>query len=466
MIYGKLGAISLLFFLFCSFLKAQIVKDGNKLVYVIPIRDEIEQTMVYVVKRGVNEAIKSGAIDLIIDLNTPGGQAESMEKIIQQIERFPFQENTFAFVNHKAYSAGAFVAAACRHIYMAPGSVIGAATPVMFSPQGGIQNLPESYEKKILSAYQGLIRAIAERHGHNPAVFNAMVDRDSGLVIDGKEILPKGKVLTLTDTEAIRQYGNPPKPLLAEGIVPSLEQLVEKVIGTKAIIIQLKPTGFEKIGRMMTMLGPLFLTLGLLLAYLELQTGGIALGILSLFFFSLYFLGHYLAGLSGFEPFFLFLLGVSLVLAEVFFFPGLVIPTLMGLLMVVIAILTASAEKLPTENVGSWLARMREGLISLIIAIGSAFLLIFAFSRFIPKRVSIAWNKEPQQKNERTDELFVGMEGQAVTVLRPSGLGRFKGKVVDVVSLGEFIAEGTPIRIVRIEGIRIVVEAVDVKSKE
>ncbi|QDQ41349.1 ATP-dependent Clp protease proteolytic subunit [Methylacidiphilum kamchatkense] len=224
----------------------------------IPIKDEIEQSMVYVVRRGVNEAIKSGAKDLIIELNTPGGEAESMEKIIQQIERFPLQENTFAFVNHKAYSAGAFVAAACRHIYMAPGSVIGAATPVMFSPQGGIQNLPESYEKKILSAYQGLIRAIAERHGHNPAVFNAMVDKDSGLVIDGKEILPKGKVLTLTDTEAIRQYGNPPKPLLAEGIVPSLEQLVEKVIGTKAIIIQLKPTGFERIGRIMTMLGPLF----------------------------------------------------------------------------------------------------------------------------------------------------------------------------------------------------------------
>ncbi|KIE57858.1 serine protease [Methylacidiphilum kamchatkense Kam1] len=464
MVYGKLGAISLLFFLFCSFLQAQIVKDGKELVYVIPIKDEIEQSMVYVVRRGVNEAIKSGAKDLIIELNTPGGEAESMEKIIQQIERFPLQENTFAFVNHKAYSAGAFVAAACRHIYMAPGSVIGAATPVMFSPQGGIQNLPESYEKKILSAYQGLIRAIAERHGHNPAVFNAMVDKDSGLVIDGKEILPKGKVLTLTDTEAIRQYGNPPKPLLAEGIVPSLEQLVEKVIGTKAIIIQLKPTGFERIGRIMTMLGPLFLTLGLLLAYLELQTGGIALGILSLFCFCLYFLGHYLAGLSGFEPFFLFLFGVSLVLAEVFFFPGLVIPTLIGLFMVVIAILSASAEKLPTENVGSWFTRMKEGLISLTIALVSAFLLIFAFSRFIPKRVSIAWNKEPQQKNEQTNELFVGMEGQAVTVLRPSGLGRFNGKVVDVVSLGEFISEGTPIRIVRVEGIRIVVEAVDGKS--
>ncbi|QDQ41350.1 NfeD family protein [Methylacidiphilum kamchatkense] len=206
------------------------------------------------------------------------------------------------------------------------------------------------------------------------------------------------------------------------------------------------------------------MTLGLLLAYLELQTGGIALGILSLFCFCLYFLGHYLAGLSGFEPFFLFLFGVSLVLAEVFFFPGLVIPTLIGLFMVVIAILSASAEKLPTENVGSWFTRMKEGLISLTIALVSAFLLIFAFSRFIPKRVSIAWNKEPQQKNEQTNELFVGMEGQAVTVLRPSGLGRFNGKVVDVVSLGEFISEGTPIRIVRVEGIRIVVEAVDGKS--
>ncbi|CAB4242505.1 protein of unknown function [Methylacidimicrobium sp. AP8] len=58
-----------------------------------------------------------------------------------------------------------------------------------------MQQLPESYEKKILSAYQALVRATAQRHGHNPAVFEAMVDRESGLAIDGTTLLPKGKIL-------------------------------------------------------------------------------------------------------------------------------------------------------------------------------------------------------------------------------------------------------------------------------
>ncbi|TFE68149.1 serine protease [Methylacidiphilum caldifontis] len=458
----RLAVFCLGFFSLCfSFLQAQTVKtEREKIIYVIPIKDEIEQSMVYVVKRAINEAIRSGAQALVVDLDTPGGLAQSMEKIIREIERFPAQENTYAFIDHKAYSAGAFIAACCRHIYMAPGSVIGAASPVLFSPQGGVQNLPESYEKKILSAYQGLIRAIAERHGHNPAVFNAMVDRDSGLVIDGIEILPKGKILTLTDSEACKQYGHPPKALLAEGIVQNLEELAQKAIASALPykLVILKPTGFEKIGRIMTLLGPIFLTLGLIFGYLELQTGGIVLGLLSLLFFSLYFLGHYLAGLSGWEPFFLFLLGLSLILFEFFVFPGLVIPTLIGFLIILVALLAANSEKIPSESFGSWLSRIKEAILSLVVTLGISLLLIYILSRFIPAKTHMILNEVSKDRNEGVSGLTTGMIGEALTVLRPSGLGKFNGKIVDVITPAKFVSAGTPIQIVQIEGIRVVVE--------
>lgn len=57
-------------------------------------------------------------------------------------------------------------------------------------------------------------------------------------------------------------------------------------------------------------------------------------------------------------------------------------------------------------------------------------------------------------------EYFLGSEGTALTVLRPSGTADFNGVRLDVVSEGEFIAKDTPVKIVKIEGHRIVVNKI------
>ena len=59
--------------------------------------------------------------------------------------------------------------------------------------------------------------------------------------------------------------------------------------------------------------------------------------------------------------------------------------------------------------------------------------------------------------NDTYAGLTPGTEGEAVTVLRPSGTGRFGPARVSVVTSGEFIESGAPIRIVRVEGNRVVV---------
>ena len=68
------------------------------------------------------------------------------------------------------------------------------------------------------------------------------------------------------------------------------------------------------------------------------------------------------------------------------------------------------------------------------------------------------------QKDELCDQqqdmqVFVGHEGKTLSVLRPSGIGDFDGVRLNVVTEGEFIENGTPIRIVRVEGGKIVVKA-------
>jgi len=55
--------------------------------------------------------------------------------------------------------------------------------------------------------------------------------------------------------------------------------------------------------------------------------------------------------------------------------------------------------------------------------------------------------------------LTPGMQGTAVTVLRPSGKARFADHVVDVVTEGEFISSQTPVTVVQTDGMRVVVKS-------
>src|SRR6267154_4958983 len=96
-----------------------------KKVYILPIREEIKPPLVYLVRRGVKEAMESKADLLVLDMETNGGRVDVTEEIIEILNKFKGQ--TVTYVNHKAFSAGAFIAVATKKIYMAPQSVIGAA---------------------------------------------------------------------------------------------------------------------------------------------------------------------------------------------------------------------------------------------------------------------------------------------------------------------------------------------------
>src|SRR6187399_1971917 len=103
-----------------------------KRVYVLPIRENIMPPLVYLVRRGVKEAIEGRADALILDMETNGGRVDTTREIISILEQF--KGETVTYVNKNAFSAGAFIAVATQKIYMAPGSVIGAAAPIILSP--------------------------------------------------------------------------------------------------------------------------------------------------------------------------------------------------------------------------------------------------------------------------------------------------------------------------------------------
>jgi membrane-bound ClpP family serine protease len=126
-------------------------------VYIVPIQENIMPPLVYVVRRGVKEAMEAKADLLILDMKTDGGRVDVTEEIIQIISNFPGL--TVTYVNDRAFSAGAFIAVATQKIYMAPQSVIGAAAPIMMAPGGvGTGNLPDTMEVKMTSAIRALVR--------------------------------------------------------------------------------------------------------------------------------------------------------------------------------------------------------------------------------------------------------------------------------------------------------------------
>jgi len=268
-----------------------------KAVCVLTIHEDITRNTLLLVRRGLREAEEKNASALVLDMSTNGGRIDATEDIIRLLERAPMK--TYTFVNDKAYSAGAYIAAATDKIFMAPGSVIGAATPVMIG-DSGVQELPKSYEEKLTSAMRARIRATAQDKGHDPEVFEAMVDADRGLTIDGKEITAKGKLLTLTSDEAAKKYGHPPTPLLSAGTVNSAAELLEKVGLKGAGTFVVSPYGFEQLARWITVISPVLILIGFLALYIELSHPGVTLpAIVAIACFTIYFLGYIVAGLAG-----------------------------------------------------------------------------------------------------------------------------------------------------------------------
>src|ERR1043165_3008969 len=126
---------------------------NTRKVFILPIRDDIMPPLVYLVRRGVKEAMDAKADLLLLDMDTNGGRGDVTEDIIEILNNFKGQ--TATFVNRKAFSAGAIISIATQKIFMAPQSVIGAAAPILLIPGGPPQDRSEEHTSELQS--RGLI---------------------------------------------------------------------------------------------------------------------------------------------------------------------------------------------------------------------------------------------------------------------------------------------------------------------
>jgi membrane-bound serine protease (ClpP class) len=427
-------------------------------VVVVPLRTEVSDAQFFLLRRALKEAERNGASAFVIDMETPGGAVEAAMKNMDALEKTKVP--TFTYVNDRALSAGALIALATQKIYMAPTAVIGAAAPVLVTGQ----DVPETMKDKTVSMLSATARAAAQRNGHNSDVAEAFVAKEKEVKIGEVVIDKTDSLLTLSAAEATRLYDG--KPLLAAGTAATLDEVLAQA-GLKGEVRRIEPSGFEQLALWITGLAPLFLLGGIVGAYIEFKTPGFGLpGALGLVCFGIFFFGHYVAGLAGWEVAAVFVIGLLLVLGELFLHPGTVIPGLVGALLMVGSLIWAMIDRYPGDAWWPTSEMLTRPLINLGLATLGGLGAIYLLAKLLPKTSlyhyivldaasgSAATSRVPAANSR----VSIGAVGLAHTTLRPSGKVDFDGQHCDVVTDGDFIDPGAKVRVVAIDGTRVVVE--------
>jgi len=401
--------------------------------YLVPVQGEIDPALAVFVDQALTRAEREGASGVAFLIDTPGGRVDAAIRISDRILQSPLP--TLAVVQN-AFSAGALITLSCRQIAMLPGSEIGAALPVVALP---LQR-PEAADQKVVSALKGKFRAVAEARGRPTQVAEAMVDPE----VEIPGLSAKGEPLTLSADKAVELK-------VADFKAGSLPEALAQA-GLSAEVERLEPGPRVRLARFLTSssVAGVLLALGLFLLLLEFFTPGTFLpATLGLVALGLYFFGGYLAGLSGILEILLFFAGMLLLLAEAFLLPGFGLPGALGIGLVLASVyLTFGAQSLA---VGAYA----------VLVFGAGLFLLF---RFFPRSrvgralvLESAISEAAPPKGEL--EALLGAIGEALSDLRPAGVARFGDKRVDVVTEGEFIPRGTPVRVIKVEGPRVVVQA-------
>ncbi|MGH7658694.1 MAG: NfeD family protein [Gemmatimonadales bacterium] len=411
-------------------------------VYRVTINGTIENGLAPYVARALGEAEAAGAGAAILDLNTPGGRVDAAERIVDAVRGTTIP--VYAFVNPRAFSAGALIALSADSIFMTPGAVLGAATPV--TGQG--EKAPEKY----VSAMRAEFRTLAEARGLDPAVAEAMVDESVGF----PGLAPPGRLLTLSTVEAKRTG-------YTDGVVENQAALLASIGLENARVVTVEQNWAESLVRFLTnpIVAPLLLSIGMLGLILEIKAGAFGLGALaSLGALGLFFGSHLLLGLAGWEEVILLMLGLIALTVEVFVLPGFGIAGILGFIMVGASFVMAMLGALPTGG----------DIVQALAVVGASLVIVaaiaYAWIRHLPgsSRLRGLFLHDSLQGSEgyvsalaRGD--LVGLEAVAVTDLRPAGTVSVGEERIDAVTEGDFIKAGSTVKILRAEGYRHVVRS-------
>ena len=429
------------------------------LVYQIDIQQEIDKTSWIYLKNGLAEAEYLHAQAVLIHMNTYGGLLEAADSMRTAILYSPIPVSVF--IDNNAASAGALISIACQRIYMRKGANIGAATVV---DQTG-KAMPDKYQ----SYMRSMIRSTAEAHGkdtlitqqdttyrwqRDPLIAEAMVD-DRVIV---PNLIDSGKVLTFTAEEAMKWN-------YCDGLAESVDQVITEYMGYSSYeLVAYQPSWYDRVKGFL--LSPMLQSLLIMLIiggiYFEMQTPGIGFPLAtSVVAAVLYFAPLYIDGLAQSMEILAFLLGLLLLLVEIFVIPGFGIAGISGIVLIVggLTLSLLGNRDFDFQQVSA--ADSGRAALTVLVGLGIGFALILWLSHKIGSKGPlrrVALNADLGEAiSSPTHQELIGKEGIAQTVLRPSGKVQIEGRIYDGISESGFVEKGEPIVVIKSENAQVYV---------
>lgn len=313
---------------------------------------------------------------------------------------------------------------------------------------------------------QELIERILEDYGDDPGLaapnpFGAVEMRAGD---DSHVVLASDKLLTMTASEALEMG-------LIEHTARSVDEVMEAFDYGGFRKVEIEFTWSEALFRFLTnpTVAGLLLMIGVGGLYFEVRSPGFGLpGIIGLVALSLFFGARYIVGLSDWIDVLLVALGLALIAVEVFALPGFGIFGLAGVVSLLVGLYLALTT-VPIPEYSWEFDRLRDGAVTMVVAVLSYSLLAAALWQILPRTAAyrglvlsdaMASEQGYVVSSEMEPDSAIGEEGKALTMLRPAGRGRFGNKTYSIVTRGDYIEAGEPIRIVEVRGNRYVVDRV------
>ncbi|MBK8100769.1 MAG: hypothetical protein IPK26_27090 [Planctomycetes bacterium] len=409
---------------------------------------------------------------------------------------------TVALVRGKCYSGPLYVALCCDDLYVMKGAELGPMVPVP-TPLEELRQLTEDDgERKFLTAFRGELRERLEQRKVKMRpdavkLCEGMVDptlkltravvREGG--IETNRLLTQAELLALKGGGAtVLAPTELPSPVvlgaaesvdvgLAKEIVQDFDQFCADALTVpRDDVVELTADWSENLVGWLQLIQPVLLVLGFVLLMVEVKTPGVGLpGVLGTAFLALALFYSYLVGLAEGAEVLLFFLGLAALAVEIFLLPGTIVFGAVGFLCLVFALILSQQSFVIPDTVSEdeILLQNLTNLTLIFLSVIAATILTWKLLPKVPFLNRVLLRPPAPQPAMAGNAAVaavgtvpVGQLGRAATVLRPSGTMAVGGERIDVVTAGEFIEAGTEVRVVEVQGTRIVVEAVPPRQGE
>jgi len=461
-----------------------VIAWGQTTVYVGEITGDVEPAMAAYVERILEFADKPDAI-LILKMDTFGGRVDAALRIVDILTRTQYVK-TVAYVTDKAISAGALIALACHSLYMKPHTTIGDCAPIIYDSNG-----PQMLGEKFQSPLRAKFRALAKKNGYPSLLAEAMVssektvykiiylsndvefmdhhtyndltDKQKEEIKQKKTIVPKNELLTMDDSEA-HELG------FSQKTVDHETDILKDLSLTGQPVVEIEETWSEQMVRWIYSVSSILLLIGMAAMYMELKSPGFGVfGVIGLVFLGIVFFAQYFVGLSDHLELLLIAMAIILMGFEIFVFPGFGISGMSAIACMALALIFSFQDFVIPSPEMPWEGQlMMNNSIKVLGASILAWVLSIGLFRFIlPKTSQLISGPyldtnlaDAHVTDQSTMQPCIGDTGIARTLLRPSGKMTIGKEIYDVVAQGEYIAQGTEVRVINIKGARIIVKQI------